>query len=116
MEELGLVSDVALAEWNGGVIEFLAGELGTAAMHLEIASRAFEGRGERGRSSRAGLALAEAYYALGRFEDALAWTQFAERTGTPDDVEIMVRSASYGQGSWPGGVGWRTRRVGDERL
>ena len=47
LEELGLVSDVALAEWNGGVIEFLAGELGTAAMHLEIASRAFEGRGER---------------------------------------------------------------------
>ena len=46
LEELGLVSDVALAEWNGGVIEFLAGELGTAAMHLEIASRAFEGRGE----------------------------------------------------------------------
>jgi hypothetical protein len=44
-----------------------------------------------GRSSRAGLALAEADFALGKFEDALAWTQFAERTGTLEDVEIMVR-------------------------
>jgi tetratricopeptide (TPR) repeat protein len=91
LEELGLVSDVALAEWNGGVIEFLAGDPGMSARHLEIACRIFEGRGEMGRSSRAGLALAEADFALGKFEDALAWTQFAERTGTLEDVEIMVR-------------------------
>jgi class 3 adenylate cyclase/tetratricopeptide (TPR) repeat protein len=91
LEELGLVSDVAQAEWNGGVIEFLAGEFGSAVMHLEIACRVFEGRGERGRSSRAGLALAEANFSLGKFEDALAWIQFAERTGTLEDVEIMVR-------------------------
>ena len=44
LQELGLVSDVAQAEWNGGVIELLAGEPGTAVMHLEIACRVFEGQ------------------------------------------------------------------------
>jgi tetratricopeptide (TPR) repeat protein len=90
-EDLGMVSDVAKSAWNRGELELLAGDPARADEFLEAASDILERLGERARLSRASMSRAEANLALGRYEEALAYTQFAERVASLDDAELQVR-------------------------
>jgi tetratricopeptide (TPR) repeat protein len=90
-EDLDLLGEAARAVWSRGEVELLAGDPESAEEFLRLACDAFDQRGEKRRLSGAALTLAQALFALGRVEEALAYTQLAERVGTLDDIDLRAR-------------------------
>jgi tetratricopeptide (TPR) repeat protein len=74
-----------------GEIELLAGDPATAERYLREAYEAYIAMGDRGFRSTIAGKLAEALYALGRFDEAQQITEEAQAAATPDDIDAHAR-------------------------
>jgi class 3 adenylate cyclase/tetratricopeptide (TPR) repeat protein len=80
---LGAIGEV------GFEVEFLAGDPAAAAAAGEELCRRLEGAGSRDLEAFAGR-LAQAYYQLGRLDEADAWAARADELGTSDDAYTQM--------------------------
>jgi tetratricopeptide (TPR) repeat protein len=71
---------------GGPLVELLAGDPAKAAALGEEGCRLFDELGQTGLLSSAAAILAEAYYQLGRLDEADAWVARARDLGAGDDV------------------------------
>jgi tetratricopeptide (TPR) repeat protein len=71
-------------------MELLAGDAAAAAEFGEEGCRLLDGAGERSWLSSAACTLAQALYALGRFEEAAGWISSATQLGASDDLLTQI--------------------------
>jgi class 3 adenylate cyclase/tetratricopeptide (TPR) repeat protein len=82
----------ALNAWDGVVVELLAGDPAAAAAFGEEGCRLLGELGQQSFLSSAAGVLAEAYFQLGRLDDADTWASRAAESGASDDSGTQMRS------------------------
>ena len=84
LEELGLALELHETAIHAGIVELLDGDPATAERHLRSARDGFVGLGVDAGAAQAAALLARALVDQGRYEEALAETEFAEAHGGED--------------------------------
>ena len=90
LEELGLNLELQETRVYAGIVEVLAGDPEAAVEHLGAARDGFERRGVMVGAAGSAALLARALTELGRHEQALEQTQFAERHASEDLKTTVV--------------------------
>ena len=86
----GAAIDSAVSAAHAGLIEMIAGNPAAAEAELEEGCDTLRAVGERGFLSSLLPALAEAKYALGRFDEAHRLTEEAEAVAAADDLDAQA--------------------------
>jgi tetratricopeptide (TPR) repeat protein len=89
-EELGQKQAVASVPLYSGQVELLAGDPAAAERELRVGCESLAEMGDKAVLSTVAAFLAEALYALGRYEEAERWTRESEDAASPDDVLSQV--------------------------
>jgi tetratricopeptide (TPR) repeat protein len=88
--ERGLAFSAAYAMQGGGEIEMLAGDYAAAERLGRQTCEQLDRLGERAVLSTTAVELAEALYALGRYEEAGQWARRGLELGSSDDLATQV--------------------------
>ncbi len=91
LEDLGLRVAAAGASEIAGTVHLLAGDAEAAERELRHGYEAFERMGEQAALSTLAAMLAQALYAQGRDDEALAFTAIGEESAAPDDLHTQVQ-------------------------
>ena len=79
---------LAYTAFAAGTTELLAGDPAAAERYLKEGYEAFSAMGERGYLSMLASLLADALYALGRFDNAARMIEEAQAGAAPDDTQL----------------------------
>ncbi len=82
---------LAYTAFAAGTTELLAGDPAAAERYLKEGYEAFSAMGERGYLSMLASLLADALYALGRFDNAAQMIEEAQAGAAPDDTQLRIR-------------------------
>jgi class 3 adenylate cyclase/tetratricopeptide (TPR) repeat protein len=94
-EDLGLKFFSARMAFSSGEIEMLAGDPAAAERECRRGCEILKEMGETGRFSTLAMMLSDALYDLGRYEEALSWTEESKRYTAPED---LVAQADWRRG------------------